>query len=167
MAFFGAAGTASAACVNAAADPQVTPSATVEQVTLCLLNEQRREAGRGPLRRDSRLGVAADGHARDMAARGYFAHDSLDGRSFFDRIKQAGYLRPNPSTWTVGENIAWGSGRLANPGEIVTAWMASPGHRRNILSADYREIGLGLAEADAAGNLPARTVYATEFGSRR
>jgi len=167
VAFFGAAGTASAACANAAADPQSVSEPTVEAVTLCLLNDERRQVGRRALRPNAKLAVAADRHAEDMGEQGYFAHDSLDGRSFLERIKAAGYLSGRPASWTVGENIAWGSGRMATPSEIVAAWMDSPGHKRNILSSDFREIGFGLATGGAAGSMPARTIYATEFGARR
>lgn len=160
--FFGSTSIASAACVNAAADPQVVPAATIEQSTLCLLNEERRKVGQPALRTSARLGIAAEAHGRDMAEHRYFAHDSLDGRSFVDRIKQSGYLTPKPSNWTVGENLAWGSGSLATPDSIVRAWMASPAHRRNILTADFREIGLSNTDARESS----RTIYVTKFGSR-
>jgi len=167
LAFFGAAGTASAACANAAADPQVIAEPTVEAVTLCLLNDERRQVGRPALRSNGKLALAAERHAEDMGAKGYFAHDSLDGRSFLERIKAAGYLSGRPASWSVGENIAWGTGRLATPSEIVDAWMTSPGHKRNILSAKFREIGLGLANGGSSSSMPDRTIYATEFGVRR
>ena len=167
LAFFGAAGTASAACANAAADPQVVAEPTVEAVTLCLLNDERRQAGRSALRSNGKLALAAERHAEDMGAQGYFAHDSLDGRSFLERIKAAGYLAGRPASWSVGENIAWGNGRLATPSQIVEAWMDSPGHKRNILSSKFREIGLGLATGGASSSMPDRTIYATEFGVRR
>jgi len=167
LAFFGATSIASAACADAAADPAATSEGTVESSTLCLLNDERRQAGRKPLRLNATLSLAAERHARDMAEKGYFEHDSLDGRSFLDRIKAAGYLSGRISSWSVGENIAWGSGSLGTPVKIVEAWMESPGHRRNILAADFREIGFGLASGGNAGSLPERSIYATEFGTRR
>jgi uncharacterized protein YkwD len=167
VAFFGATNIAAAACANAAAEPAATSEGAVESTTLCLLNDERRQAGRRPLRLNETLSTAAERHARDMAEKGYFDHDSPDGRSFLDRIKAAGYLSGRISSWTVGENIAWGSGSLGTPASIVEAWMESPGHRRNILSADFREIGFGLAAGGDAGSLPARSIYATEFGTRR
>ncbi len=62
--------------------------------------------------------------------------------------------------WTVGENLAWGTDSLSSPGAIMAAWMASPGHRTNILTADYREIGIG-----AVAGVPAD--HTTGVTSRR
>ena len=92
----------------------------------------------------------------------YFEHDSRNGDSFADRIRDTGYLS-RASRWVVGENLAWGSGRLATPEAIVKAWMDSPGHRANILSGRYREIGIGLTLGSPRGGDGA--TYATEFGA--
>lgn len=154
----GPAAPAQAACTGASALP--TSAATAQGATLCLVNDERRSRGLDPLRSNGRLASAARRHAEDMAARGYFAHDSLDGRSFLDRIRAAGYTS-GARSWSVGENLAWGSGERAAPGRIVGAWMDSPGHRQNILSGKYEEIGFGMAVGGE------RTYYATEFGARR
>jgi uncharacterized protein YkwD len=66
----------------------------------------------------------------------------------------------------VGENLAWGAGDAATPEHIVVGWMNSPGHRRNILQADYREVGVGVtpgAPEPLAGRRAA--LYTTDFGS--
>ncbi len=101
-----------------------------------------------------------------MAARNYFSHTSLDGSSFVDRIRRAGYLR-GARGWALGENIAWGSGGLASPRAIGRAWMQSPGHRANILSASYRELGVGIAAGAPVAGAAAGATYATSFGTRR
>jgi hypothetical protein len=62
----------------------------------------------------------------------------------------------------VGENIGWGQGALTTPRSIVDAWMASPGHRENLLSRDYTEVGLGALGTPGAG---AGATYTTDFGS--
>ncbi len=167
IALLGPATDASAACAGAASVPTTVSAAQVRAATVCLLNDERRSRGLGALRHNRILAVAAERHARDMAARHYFSHDSLDGRSFLDRIKQAGYVTGRERRWTVGENLAWANGDRAAPARIVSAWMDSPGHRANILSGTYREVGFGLAAAGPGNSLPARTVYATEFGARR
>ncbi|HWC25664.1 MAG TPA: CAP domain-containing protein, partial [Solirubrobacteraceae bacterium] len=77
------------------------------------------------------------------------------------------YLRGRLASWSLGENIAWGSGERATPQEIVRAWMRSPGHRRNILERRFRNIGIGVATGapgDVSGR-PAAT-YTTDFGQR-
>ncbi|QJY51119.1 CAP domain-containing protein [Pseudonocardia broussonetiae] len=100
-----------------------------------LTNAERADAGCGPLATDARLGAAAQGHAEDMSAQGYFDHVSRDGRRFDDRIGAEGY--PSPG----GENIARGQETAA---EVVEGWMNSPGHRRNILDCDFAAIGVGF-----------------------
>jgi uncharacterized protein YkwD len=77
-----------------------------------------------------------------MRQAGYFAHESPDGSPFQNRIINTGYLAGS-SSWTIGENIAWGSWTLGTPRAINTAWMNSPHHRDNILDPAYRELGIG------------------------
>ena len=66
--------------------------------------------------------------------------------------------------WSAGENIAWGQGDLSTPRSIVAAWMASPGHRANILNGEYTQIGLGLAPGSPVDATWGAT-YTTDFGS--
>jgi uncharacterized protein YkwD len=118
--------------------PATGNTAREDRVT-ALVNQERAGAGCGRVRTDERLRRAARGHSRDMAARNYFSHDSLDGRSPWDRAEAAGYPQP------IGENIAKGQ---RTPADVVRAWMNSPGHRRNILNCDAKAIGVGLAFDD-------------------
>jgi uncharacterized protein YkwD/chitodextrinase len=102
-----------------------------------LVNQERAIVGLSPLSWDDRLFDAARGHSEDMAEQNYFSHDSLDGRSFSDRITEAGY------PWnTCGENIALG---YSTPQAVMNAWMNSPGHRNNILGSYFCDIGVGYA----------------------
>lgn len=97
-----------------------------------------------------------------MIARGYFDHQGGDGSRPLDRIRRTGYLR-GARRWIVGENLAWGTEDWSTPRRIVRAWMASRGHRANILQARYREVGLAaLAAAPLPGVQGATQV--TEFG---
>lgn len=132
--------------------------------TLCLINRERTTHGLPPFASNGILAQAALAHSQDMVARGYFEHDSLDGRTVTDRLRAAGYARRNASG---GENIAWGAGEKGTPAAIVKAWMASPGHRADILRPAFREIGVGIAiggpvEPGTKG-LTAIT-YTTDFG---
>src|SRR5690606_6956359 len=70
------------------------PAASPADRVVELVNAARAEAGCGPLATDERLARAAQGHADDMAAQGYCSHTSLDGRSFADRVRDAGHPRP-------------------------------------------------------------------------
>jgi len=104
---------------------------------LKLTNAQRVKTGLQALRWNALLARAAALHARDMADNDYFSHDSLDGRTFDERIAEQGYV------WrTVGENIAAGQ---PTPKAVVNAWMNSPGHRANILNGAFAELGVGVA----------------------
>jgi uncharacterized protein YkwD len=148
------------ACANANANPNDISLAAAKHSTLCLLNEQRRSHGLRPLRDNGQLNLASQRHARDMARNNYFAHGDFVGR-----IRKAHYLA-GASSWTVGENIAWGSWDLATPGEIVDAWMHSAGHRANILNSRFREIGLGVARGAPVGGQDNGGTYVTDFGAR-
>jgi uncharacterized protein YkwD len=153
-------------CKRAGAEPNKVSHRVVVRATLCLLNKARARHHVRRLRLHRRLGRAARGHSADMARRGYFSHNSRSGASFLDRIRRAGYLR-RARRWSVGENIAWGTGRLATPRAIVRAWMNSPGHRANILNGRFREIGVGItysAPVRVAGRSAA--TYTTDFGMR-
>jgi uncharacterized protein YkwD len=87
------------------------------------------------LRTNKSLAQAAAAHAADMVAKHFFAHDSLDGRSPFDRMKAAGFRGG-----AMAENIAVGYTSAAS---VVKGWMNSPGHRANILNCSYTMIGIG------------------------
>jgi uncharacterized protein YkwD len=153
-------------CQGADTGPREASGRELVRATLCLLNDQRERRGLAKLRLNQRLsGVAAD-HAADMVRRTYFSHQSLTGASFVDRIRRSGYLR-SVSAWSVGENLAWGSGTRSTPRSIMRAWMNSPGHRANILEHRYREIGIGIASGAPKGSWDDAATYATEFGFRR
>ncbi|MGI5128959.1 CAP domain-containing protein [Pseudonocardia sp. CA-107938] len=113
-----------------------TVDAAKESQVVALTNRARVSAGCAPLRIDSRITRAAQAHSDDMARRGYFDHDSRNGRDFVDRMRAAGY--PNPGA----ENIAVGQ---TSSSEVMQAWLASPGHRRNILDCTLTTIGVGYA----------------------
>jgi uncharacterized protein YkwD len=165
----GAPATANAAeqaCPAANATPANATKREIVRATLCALNRERAHNGLKALKLNRKLSQAARRHARDMARRNYFSHDTLGGGSFVDRIRQAGYLK-GANSWTVGENLAWGSQGHSRPRMIMRMWMNSPGHRANILSASFREIGIGVAyDAPVAGGGKPAGTYATDFGAR-
>jgi len=158
-------GPAMAATVCASTDgPTANASAaTLGNSALCLVNQERSSRGLRPLRANRHLAKAARKHAHDMVARGYFSHDTEGGGSFVDRIRKAGYVPPRvlPS---LGEDLAWGSGTLGTPRQIVQSWMESPGHRANILNPRFREAGMGVAFGDPGAGMDGVT-YALDFGS--
>jgi uncharacterized protein YkwD len=104
-------------------------------------NPVRIRAGLGPLEVNEPLVAAARRHAGDMAARHRMAHRGSDGSSPLRRTARSGYRLTRAA-----ENVAAGQ---VTTREVLSDWMASPGHRRNILGP-YTEIGTGYA-TDASG----------------
>jgi uncharacterized protein YkwD len=125
------------------------PASQVNEV-IRLTNLERARNGCGKVVPNARLHAAMLAHTRDMAANDYFSHDSLDGTSPWERAKRAGYARP------IGENIAQGQGSAA---AVMQSWMASPGHKANILNCDAKAIGVALTYD---GSLP---IWGQLFGS--
>jgi uncharacterized protein YkwD len=90
-----------------------------------------------PLRWNPALFKAAHQHAEDMSRKGYFDHNSPNGRSPGDRLSAAGY-----SWQTYGENIALGQPTVA---EVVEGWLGSPEHCGNIMNGEFTEVGVACA----------------------
>jgi uncharacterized protein YkwD len=153
-------GAAAASCANAGADPGALSVAKVQTATLCLLNGQRHAHGLKALRENDRLERASVRYAEDMARRNFFEHGD-----FLRRIKAVNYLN-GARSWTVGENIAWGTGKYSTPAGIVKMWMNSSGHRHNILSSSFREIGVGIARGAPVAGTSGGGTYVTDFGTR-
>jgi uncharacterized protein YkwD len=139
---------AQAADCGAGADyvPNASNLDPVAQATLCLLNNERAAQGLRPVVEAQGLTQPSRAYSARMVGESFFAHESPDGGTLVDRLTGVGYIAPD-GDWTVGENIAWGQGPLSTPRSIVAAWMASPGHRKNILNCKARSMGAGVAYA--------------------
>ena len=89
-------------------------------------------------------------------------HVNPDGVAFDARIVHTGY----PAT-VVGENLAWGEEVKSTPAHTLENLMKSPGHRANLLSPVYREIGIGLAYGAPERRPVTReaAIYTTDFGA--
>ena len=133
--------------------------------TFCLVNAERTSRGLRALRRDATLAEAARGHSADMVRRDYFAHVSPGGATLKDRLRAAGYGDPGQG-WRAGENLGWGTQQRASPDAVVDAWLASPAHRRILLSGDYRELGVGVANGAPNKDAPGAT-YTLNLGVLR
>jgi uncharacterized protein YkwD len=139
----------------------------LEQGVIAGINQIRRARGLRPVRNNARLAAAADFHSKDMARKGYFEHDSANGTAFWRRIERF-YPSRGFRSWTVGENLLWAS-QSYGPGFAVREWMNSPPHRANILSREWREIGIGaVTVASAPGEYRGRsvTIVTADFGAR-
>ncbi len=154
-------------CANVDLAPSPDNLAAVRAAMLCLHNRERAARGLPPLKENAQLRNAAVGHSDDMVARRYFEHDEPAADDMVDRIKRAG-LRPPRRGLVAGREHRLGHRRLATPAEIDKAWMASPGHRANILRRSFREIGIGIALGNpSASPADAGATYTADFGVRR
>lgn len=115
-----------------------------EQQMLDLVNKERTSQGLSPLKVNPTLTQVARAHSKDMIQNNYFAHNSLDGKTPFDRMKAAGITYK-----TAGENIAGNSSVQG----AHTSLMNSPGHRANILNANFTEVGIGIVDGGQYGKM--------------
>lgn len=102
-----------------------------------LTNQDRAAQGLGLVRENALLDQAAEAKASDMAAKGYFAHTSPDGKTSWTWFQMAGYKYSR-----AGENLAEG---FPDAQSVETAWLNSPSHRENIMNGKYTEVGFGTA----------------------
>jgi uncharacterized YkwD family protein/spore coat assembly protein SafA len=118
--------------------PNFDATKSIENQVVQLTNQERAKYGLKPLVADWELARVARYKSADMRDRNYFSHTSPTYGSPFDMMKNFGI-----SYRSAGENIAAGQ---RTPQEVVTAWMNSEGHRKNILSSGYTHIGVGYAQ---------------------
>jgi len=150
-------------CAGADLVPDAASLGAAGQATLCLVNAERAANGLRALSEESRLTSASTAFSRRMVAEQFFDHVAPDGSTLVQRLTAVHYISDDVD-WSAGENIAWGQGELSTPRSIVAAWMASPGHRANILNGEYTQIGLGLAPGSPVDAGWGAT-YTTDFGS--
>ena len=132
-----------------AASLSARESALVEHI-----NEVRVEHRLAPLYVDFRLVRAAREHSQTMLREGIFAHGD-----FATRLRTHGVRFP-----LLAENLAWGTGAYASARSIVRSWLASPGHRANLLHPRFRKIGIGAPVGTFGGYHGAAVVTADFAG---
>jgi hypothetical protein len=134
---FAPAASADEVCADIDETPQVVGIARSAAAVGCLVNHERTAAGLGTLAVQPQLTTAAQLFSIDMGTRGFFSHDSPDGKDPGDRITAAGF------NWgAYGENIAYGQ---RTPREVMTAWLASEGHCENLMTPGFTVVGYGVA----------------------
>lgn len=124
-------------------NPALSSAISADNI-LRLTNESRITYGVAPLSYSAVLEKAAQAKAEDMLAKGYFAHNTPDGKTPWDFIKAAGY-----SYITAGENLAVD---FIEAEAVSEAWMNSPGHKANIVNSHFEEIGIGIAQGEFEGH---------------
>jgi uncharacterized protein YkwD len=135
------------------ASAALTAPQTLETQIVGYTNWQRKAHGcKTPLRVDNRLTLAARGHSYYLARTGKFSHTGYAGSSFGFRIRYKGYTAP------MSENIARG---YPTASKVIYAWLASPGHRRNLLDCRAKAVGVGVVY-----NSRGQAYYTQDFGWR-
>lgn len=129
----------------------ISPS-EVERLT----NIQREQNGLNDLTDNPSLDAAALAKGKDMLAKGYWAHVSPDGTQPW-----AFFVSANYQYRYAGENLARD---FSDASSAVNAWMASPSHRENMLSPNYKDIGIGVVEGQMGG--VNTTIIVQFFGTR-
>jgi uncharacterized protein YkwD len=161
---------AAAALASSAVAAPSRPAAALsplESGVLAQINQVRAQHGLGRLHLSAKLTAAARAHSQQMAADGYFAHESADGSAFWKRVKQ--FYSSSPwGYWSVGENLLWSSPDVS-PSGAIKMWLGSPEHRKNMLTARWQEIGVSAVHVAAAPGVYKGmdvTIVTTDFGVR-
>jgi uncharacterized protein YkwD len=138
-------------CPNANRPAASISRAAARAALLCLVNRERAAHGLPRLVLDRRLNHSAQGWTDTMVATDTFSH----GADFASRITAAGFR------WSAaGENIATG---FPTARAVLAAWMASPGHCRNILDPAYRDIGIGISRHPIPGWASGPSTWTEDF----
>jgi uncharacterized protein YkwD len=156
----------SAAAALAAGSSRL-PLTEFERQTTEQINALRATYGLQPLRFSAALFESADVHCEQMVSGGYFGHRSVTGASFAARIESF-YRIGAARYYAVGENLLWNAGPMSSA-EMISRWLKSPEHRRNLLNPTWRQIGLATLSSPSAPGIYdglAVTVACADFGVR-
>lgn len=141
---------------------------SLDTAIVARINVIRRAHGLPPMRASAPLDRAADRHSRAMGTFGFFAHESRDGTAYWKRISRD-YPQRGYRVWSVGENLVFDSEQMT-AADAVGMWMASPPHRKALLSSTWREIGVSALRVTSAPGIYEGddvTLVTADFGVRR
>lgn len=128
---------------------------TEESEVLDLINRERARHGCGALSVNDSLSAAAERHATAMATKNFFGHKGPNGSTLRSRTSSAGYRGRS-----LAENIAAG---WSSPQQTVEQWMASSGHRKNILTCKYRETGIAMVYEPNDAPIPGQKSHPLKY----
>jgi uncharacterized protein YkwD len=150
--------------LTATAGPaSATDNSTYRWRLFLAINEVRANHGLAPVHLASGLRNAAQAHSNDMVARNYFAHTSPTGSTLCYRIMHSTF--DTYGAWWAGENLAWGTGTIGSPRNVIRMWLASPEHRAILLSSSYTYVGIGRTVGPFQG-FESAAVWTADFGHR-
>jgi uncharacterized protein YkwD len=146
-----------------AADAQLNlATTTARRVMTCLTNYARTHSGLRPLQLSAVLNSAGTAKLAADVSCGEFSHTPC-GKPFVSMF--GAYLR-GATSYMLGENIAWGTGSLGTPREIMREWLHSKEHRENILRGSFTEIGIGYLGNQEFQGFSGGALWSQEFGTR-
>ena len=149
--------------MSAAGSASATVNSTYRWRLFLAINEVRANHGLHPVHLASGLRDAAQAHSNDMVSRNYFAHTSPTGSTLAYRVMHSTFQ--TYGSWWAGENLAWGTGTIGSPRNVIRMWLASPEHRSILLSSRYTYVGVGRAVGNFQG-FEAAAVWTVDFGPR-
>src|SRR5262245_12456949 len=135
---------------------------------LAAVNSFRVAHGLNPLHESSGLDSSARQHSLEMGRLGYFAHNSADGTSFWRRIQRY-YGSRNYAPWSERANLLW-TAPSVSAANAMKMWIASPEHLRNLLTPQWRQLGVSAVHVASAPGVYGGhgvTIITTDFGVRR
>jgi uncharacterized protein YkwD len=140
---------------------------TLNRGLVAAINAYRAQHNLTALTVSTDLNAAALQHSMEMGTYGYFAHSSYDGTPFWKRI-QTYYTSTDYSYWTAGENLLYMSPTVS-AAKALKMWIASPEHKRNLLSKDWLDVGVSavkVAHAPGVYGGYTVTIVTCDFGAR-
>jgi uncharacterized protein YkwD len=140
----------------------IAPAPIQLRAMRCLVNWARIHQGLARLRRSAELDRSSAMRAADIRRCNDFSHTPC-GEPFLTVFTASHYLTDAGS---VGENLAWGQGPLASARATMIGWLHSPDHRRNLFTAQWRDLGVARAKAATLVGRSDVTIWVTQFGRR-
>jgi uncharacterized protein YkwD len=145
------------------ADAQLNlDSGAARTVMACLTNYARTRSGLRPLLLNAKLNDAGNAKLAADVSCGAFSHEPC-GKPFASVFSS--YLQ-GATSYQLGENIAWGTGSLGTPREIMDEWLHSAGHRENILRSGFTELGIGYLPNQLFQGIAGGSLWSQEFATR-
>jgi uncharacterized protein YkwD len=145
-----------------AADQLGLDAATAQFAMQCLTNYARAQEGLAPLQLNTTLNAAGQAKLESNISCAEFSHTPC-GQPF-DTVFSS-YVQ-GATSYQIGENIAWGTGSYGTPRQAMNGWVHSTGHRENILTPAYAELGIGYLPGQTFLGYDGATLWSQEFGLR-
>jgi uncharacterized protein YkwD len=142
---------------------QLALDAAAAQLAMqCLTNYARAQESLAPLQLNTTLNAAGEAKLKSDITCAEFTHTPC-GQPFESVF--ATYVA-GATSYQIGENIAWGTGSYGTPRQTMSSWLHSTGHRENILTAAYAELGIGYLPGQTFQGSSGATLWSQEFGLR-